>query len=398
MRSLHCSGALSTAITATAFGVASLAAQPAREATTESFVDTIEVSVANVEVYVEDRKGEPIRGLGPQDFELSMDGESVPLSNFHEVDGGRRMLSEATGVDGEPEPERVSSSLIVYIDNANLSAFRRNRSLFKVRDFLRQRLERGDRAMVVAFGGALVVEQALTRSIDELTLALARVAEMSPVDEGPDARRRKAMESLVSLHLILAGAGGGLGDDPSMIESLPAVQRVAVQNLQDSLFQMADETGGRAVLNAGDLGPGLASVAGDLDTFYSLGYRFELQGERAHAIKVKVNRPGARVRIPMGKLVFLPSEGRHIGRLTVQVAARDRKGRLAPVRAVEVPLSIAADRIAEARGKVYIYEIKMLMREGDHSVAVGVSDEIGQQSSFVLAEVPVAVRVVETVN
>lgn len=229
-------------------------------------------------------------------------------------------------------------------------------------------------------------------------------------------------------------------------QSVDFVQRA---NFQDSLSVMAAETGGQAVLNAGDLGSALAAIASDLDSFYSLGYRLTgpAGGDVARRIEVKVKRPGVEVRyrrslhlktgeqrladltvgsllfgvednplgltlevgepvaldgtlfsvpirvsIPLGKLTLLPRDGSHVGRLSLQVGARDRQGRLAPVRAAAIPISIPDARLAEARGKLYLYEVKMLMRAGDHAVAVGLRDEIGAVASFLLAEVPVAAR------
>jgi hypothetical protein len=99
-----------------------------------------------------------------------------------------------------------------------------------------------------------------------------------------------------------------------------------------------------------------------------------------------------RLKIPIGKLVLVPQNGRRVGRMSVQVGARDRAGRLAPVRAVEIPLSIPEERLAEALAKSFLYEVKMLMREGDHAVALGLRDEVGQVSSFVLEQVSVASR------
>lgn len=594
----------------------SLLAQQPAPTSGNSFGESVEVAVASVEVYVEDKNGLPVTGLVEADFELFENGEPVPLTNFYAVSDGRRVLDEQTGVEasGEETGDRLPSSLVVYIDNANLSAFHRNRALVKVEEFLRERLKRGDRAMLVSYGGAVNLELALTDSMSDLTRTLDRQAAMTLVDLGPDARRRQGLDELLSLHFALAGGAGteiegteaadagsggqgaasanlgdsGFGDKPceqqlgeaarsyarvayenvkrsvealeqfthtlsglpgrkallyvsdglpmipgeeafellsqlcggrgvtsgirqgvfdtttmslsgldklnsaslaleglsfnasslyrsltnsananqvtfftleaagprhgssasaesrTMLESLQSVDTVARQNLQNSLFTMADETGGRAVLNAADLGPGLEAIASDLDTYYSLGYRPEARADRAHALEVKVRRPGARVRyrksftakdsqtlfadrtlgtlmygvednplglvlevgnavrlddqlhsvpvrlrIPLGKLVLLPRDGKHHGRLTVQVAARDRQGRLAPVRSAEIPLAIPDDRLAEARTKFYLYEVKMLMRQGDHTVAVGLRDEMAQQGSFVLAPVPV---------
>ena len=59
------------------------------------FSDVIDVRVVNVEVVVTDKKGNRIRDLDAADFELRVDGESVPIDYFTEVDEG--VPGERTG-------------------------------------------------------------------------------------------------------------------------------------------------------------------------------------------------------------------------------------------------------------------------------------------------------------
>src|SRR5215218_9207194 len=48
----------------------------------ESFGEAIEVSVVNLDVFVTDRKGQPVTGLRKEDFEIREDGKPVEISNF----------------------------------------------------------------------------------------------------------------------------------------------------------------------------------------------------------------------------------------------------------------------------------------------------------------------------
>ena len=67
-------------------------------------------------------------------------------------------------------------------------------------------------------------------------------------------------------------------------------------DLQDVIFNLAKETGGRAILNATTLAPDLARIASDLRSYYSLGYTPVRKGDgRTHQIKVKVKREGVQV-------------------------------------------------------------------------------------------------------
>ncbi len=64
-----------------------LAAAPwARAQDTErlSFSEVVDVQLVNVEVWVSDRQGRPVVGLGPEDFEVREDGKPVTVDFFSE--------------------------------------------------------------------------------------------------------------------------------------------------------------------------------------------------------------------------------------------------------------------------------------------------------------------------
>ena len=43
------------------------------------FTETLEVRVVNLEVVEEDRQGSRVPGLSPEDFQLLVDGEKLPI-------------------------------------------------------------------------------------------------------------------------------------------------------------------------------------------------------------------------------------------------------------------------------------------------------------------------------
>ena len=51
-----------------------------------AFFEQVNVDIINVEVFVTDKKGEPIRGLKQEDFQIFEDGRPVAISNFYSVD------------------------------------------------------------------------------------------------------------------------------------------------------------------------------------------------------------------------------------------------------------------------------------------------------------------------
>lgn len=76
----------------------------------------------------------------------------------------------------------------------------------------------------------------------------------------------------------------------------------ALRFTQDTLRVLAEETGGRAIVNQNDLRPGLQQMLDDASGYYLLGYNSSAaptDGE-FHAIEVRVKREGLRVRAREG--------------------------------------------------------------------------------------------------
>lgn len=210
--------------------------------------------------------------------------------------------------------------------------------------------------------------------------------------------------------------------------------------VQDSLFNLASETGGRAILNANNFQPDLAKVAGDLRSYYSLGYSPARSGDgRIHRIEVKVRREGLRARhrtthqdrpreelqaarvqsallhgivdnplqaqldlvssepaergrhlvtlrlqLPLKQLVLLSQDGFWTGQVSLWLGARDAKGRISPVRNVRVPVRILAAGGEAQLDRAFVYDIRLRMAErGEQTVAVGIQDDLGRTSSFI---------------
>ena len=142
-------------------------AQPQPQAP-ETFGETIDVRVVNVDVWVTDRDGDPVTGLTAEDFEVRENGRPVELSNFFEFTDGLDAAArerEASAfrdrrprqsdlerfIPAEPPPPEHRLSLMVYIDNNNLTPTDRNRLLPFLRNFLSVQLSPYDRAMLAVY-------------------------------------------------------------------------------------------------------------------------------------------------------------------------------------------------------------------------------------------------------
>lgn len=227
------------------------------------------------------------------------------------------------------------------------------------------------------------------------------------------------------------------------------VQRVADLDRESPLVLMAQQTGGRAILNAGDFAEDFARIAGDLRTYYSLGFspasapdgrrhRLEIRlkggdGYRARhreAYRAKapaeqmaekvlgvaqfglggnplaarieggeavargegVYRVPVRIFVPLDRLTLVPvpgTAGGSRGRLRVLMTATDARGQLGPVRQKVVPVDVAAAPGGAVAGKVHLVEVELDLAAGPHTVALGVRDDLGGETSYLTAELRV---------
>jgi len=170
------------------------------------FFESIEVNVVNVDVYVTDKKGNRITGLTKNDFELFEDKKPVQITNFYAVEDGRSVEPAAgpAGGAGAPAvaappaellpdaelPEDQRLHLVVYIDNFNIKVFDRNRVFAGLREFLRTKLSRGDRVMLMTYDRESHVRRPFTTDATTIASALFEIEKMSAM--GNSAERERA--------------------------------------------------------------------------------------------------------------------------------------------------------------------------------------------------------------
>jgi VWFA-related protein len=213
---------------------------------------------------------------------------------------------------------------------------------------------------------------------------------------------------------------------------------VALVNRQDALRFLAEDTGGRALLNATDVPGALARVSEDLATYYSIGYQPRRQGDQAeHKIEVRVKARGAQVRyrqwyrdkpvgetvaeatlavmrfgpednpleaaleilpgkkpgetlvrikVPVSKLYLLPQDGSRQGQLRLYVVASGESS-TTPVRQTKlVTVEIPEAEAAAGSKKEYTHEISIPLKPGSYALGVGVRDELAGATSYLRRE------------
>jgi VWFA-related protein len=215
-----------------------------------------------------------------------------------------------------------------------------------------------------------------------------------------------------------------------------------IYNLQAPLQTLAEETGGKAILNTNDAGPALATVGADLRTYYSLGYQPSHAGDgRYHRIEVKVkggkdrtlrvrHRAGYRdkpieqrmsdatmasllfgdlgnpigasltfgtpmhtdsgnaqvpihLRIPLDKVTTIPQADTQEAHLRAFIGVLDDEGNLSDVQVAPITIQVPTADWENAKTKGWGYDITLVMRTGPQKVAVGLRDDLGGTSSYV---------------
>lgn len=264
---------------------AGVAAQTADEETPSTqFGEAVEVRVVNVDVYVTDKEGNPVTGLGPEDFELYEDKRPVEISNFYAVEDGSptaetedeaippedapsSQTAPPTATDELPAEQRLH--MIVYVDNLNLRPFNRNRVLRALREFLDRHLEPGDRAMVVSYERSLHVRQPFTSDPAALSRALLELERVTAQGVHADSDRRDVLRDIQERD--------DLGFAESRVRSYAEAQYNDLQFTIDALKDFARQLGGlpgrKALIYVSD---GVPMRPGE-DLYHALNEKFSQQ-------------------------------------------------------------------------------------------------------------------------
>ena len=195
--------------------------------------------------------------------------------------------------------------------------------------------------------------------------------------------------------------GSSVGGFDTLVDS------IYISNMQSTIRMMAEETGGFAIFNTNDPTDGLDRMASDFRTYYSLGYDSPRADDgRYHKIKVELRdrsknirirhregyrgksqfarmadgttstllygfdrnpldvdlhlgagspsegnfRVPIRIDVPLGRIVMVPREDFHQGRVKIYFSALDDKGRMSDVQEVPLDIRIPNDEVETAKG------------------------------------------------
>jgi VWFA-related protein len=151
----------------------------------QTLVESIEVRVANIDVVVRDKAGNPVTGLTKDDFELFEDGKKQPITNLYEVHrtappvAAQRTSSDAAPSAAPPAEavERRPRKLILFVDSYSLDASRKTPILAAVEKFIDRQMRPEDQAMLISWRMSVNVITPFTSDKAALKSGIASIAQ-----------------------------------------------------------------------------------------------------------------------------------------------------------------------------------------------------------------------------
>jgi VWFA-related protein len=164
-----------------------LAAQPS------PLSETLDVRLIEFDAIVTDRKGNPVPGLGPDDFELFENGRRQEITNFSEYRDGEDVTLEAAEAF-EPAVPSQRRTIVVLVDAFRLGSAERRKLFADLHAIVERTMREGDRGQVLTWhdrqGLGVLTEMTFSRAeiIGALTTAEATLhadpADTSFEDQG----------------------------------------------------------------------------------------------------------------------------------------------------------------------------------------------------------------------
>ncbi len=175
-----------------------------------TFISRETVTVTNVDVIVEDGKGNRVTGLRKEDFTVIEDGLEQPITNFFAVEQGRvTVLGDeaippppAAPPAGAPAPAPAAAvptpktRLVIFVDNLSLSPFNRNRVLRNVEEWVRTTVKENVEGMIVVWNRSLKIRRKFTNDGRDLSDVLKQVEEEAAQGQTRNSSLRDLLERM----------------------------------------------------------------------------------------------------------------------------------------------------------------------------------------------------------
>lgn len=209
------------------------AQEPAAGAT---FSERVDVELVQLEVTVTD-DGEPVAGLGRDDFQVRYDGKKVDLSLFSEV-----RLGNDAGSDAELAGQAEAGSpafVVLLVDHEHLDGGLPDDSLDAVGEFVAGLGSTGRAMVISAKGDELKVAQPFTSDAAAVTSTLRSLdLRPSPSSAAQEFRRLKAEVTRVADRTGASGPSAGGGDNLTLsTDQEPEAVKAQIEGLSQKVYR-----------------------------------------------------------------------------------------------------------------------------------------------------------------
>jgi VWFA-related protein len=255
-----------------------------------AFVDQVQVTVVNIDVFVRDRNDRPVTGLKKEDFRLLQDGQVRELSHFAAYDeevltamlspGAPSGGNESAGGDvAEQTPPGIADiqpvHVVIYVDNENIRPLDRNRVLAQVRHFVAEIMKPNVQVMVISVQRSAEIVTPFTNDPGEVEEGLRSMTRLYGAQVDRDRSRGRLIHDMQAVQND--ETSGGLRSDPAAADDLEERIRAyaeeiamelgySVNNLREILTTLAGLPGRKILVHVSS---GLPAVpARDLITWY----------------------------------------------------------------------------------------------------------------------------------
>jgi VWFA-related protein len=165
------------------------------------FVETVEVNLVSIDVWVTDDRGAPVPGLRREDFEMLVGGKPVPITHFSAAPDVSDITTVASAAEGGTEsavgPPPVTPLNIAVVMDLDTSRPGTRRTLLKeIAGLLAKPFRAAPRVMVASFEREVVVQQPFTTDPAVVNSVLDRLAAAASSMSGIDTDARFLMTTM----------------------------------------------------------------------------------------------------------------------------------------------------------------------------------------------------------
>ena len=160
----------------------------------QPYIETFEVRLHNLDVVVTDAKGQPVNGLGKDDFVVVEDGIAQEVTNFAEYSESAGKAAGARDARAPEEQTTPPRRFIFFVDELSLHPSSRTKLLKNSVALMKNSMRPGDVASVIRPFGTDMVRQDFTSDQKAIEAALRKV--MAESDTRTDTQTARELRFL----------------------------------------------------------------------------------------------------------------------------------------------------------------------------------------------------------